>query len=397
MAKDDGSGEKTEEATPKRLRDARKRGDVAKSRDLTGTLGLAFAMVLIAFALGQGIERLADLTIDAMSIPDLPFEVAAQQLSNSAVSTFLILSTVILLPIAIVGMLVEFLQTGPIFALEKIQPKLENLNPVAGVQRMFSLDNFVELLKSLGKTAVLGIIAWFVIKGAIAELALLPANEPMLILPAVWSMAVRLFGWTLGIFLAIMALDLAYQRHSYAKKMRMSIRDIKKEHKDNEGDPQLKGQRRQLQQEWSQESANNASRTASVMVVNPTHIAIAIRYDKEELPVPIVTAKGEDEQARSMRDAANEACVPVLRNQAVARQLLADVDEGDPVPRELFDVVAEIIMWARQTKDRLDPHQRWRNNESTPKKPLKAPGEDLSVYPPELELFAHRRAATTES
>ncbi|MFK7855264.1 MAG: type III secretion system export apparatus subunit SctU [Granulosicoccus sp.] len=391
MANNENSGEKTEPATPKRLRDARKRGDVAKSRDLTGTLGLAFSMVLIIFALGQGIDRLADLTIDAMSIQDQPFEVAAQQLSQSAISTFLILSALVLLPIALFGMLVEFLQTGPIFALEKMQPKLENLNPAAGIKKMFSLDNLVELLKTLAKTAVLGVIAWFVIRGAVSELMNLPANEPMLIITAVKSMAIQLFGWTLAVFVAIMALDAAYQQHAYAKKMRMSIRDIKKEHKDNEGDPLLKGQRKQLQQEWSQESANNSSRSASVMVVNPTHIAIAIRYDKEDTPVPTVTAKGQDEQARAMRDAANDAHVPVLRNQQLARRLLAEVDEGDVVPRELFDVVAEVILWARQTREKLDPHTRWRSAKpQSTNQGLKAPGEDLSVYPAELDLFSHR-------
>lgn len=391
MANDDNSGEKTEPATPKRLRDARKRGDVAKSRDLTGTLGLAFSMVLIIFALGQGIDRLADLTIDAMSVQNQPFEVTAQQLSQSAISTFLVLSALVLLPIALFGMLVEFLQTGPIFALEKMQPKLENLSPAAGIKKMFSLDNLVELLKTLAKTAVLGVIAWFVIRGAISELMNLPANEPMLIITAVKSMAIHLFGWTLAVFVAIMALDAAYQQHAYAKKMRMSIRDIKKEHKDNEGDPMLKGQRKQLQQEWSQESANNASRSASVMVVNPTHIAIAIRYDKEDTPVPTVTAKGQDEQARAMRDAANDSHVPVLRNQQLARQLLAEVDEGDVVPRELFDVVAEIILWAHQTREKLDPHTRWRSEKpASTNQAIQAPGEDLSVYPPELDLFSHR-------
>lgn len=390
MAEESNSGEKTEPATAKRLRDARKRGDIAKSKDLTGTLGLAFSMVLITFALGQGIERLADLTIDAMSVHDLPFSVISQQLTNSAISTFLVLSATILIPIALFGMLVEFLQAGPVFALEKMQPKLENLNPAAGIKKMFSIDNFVELMKTLAKTILLGTIAWLVIRGAIGELMNLPASDPLLVIEAVKSMAIRLFGWTLGIFLLIMGMDAAYQRHAYAKKMRMSISDIKKEHKDNEGDPMLKGQRRQLQQEWSQESSNQAARTASVMVVNPTHIAIAINYDKDTTPVPTVTAKGQDAQARAMRDAANDAHVPVLRNQELARRLLADVDEGDVVPRELFDVVAEIIMWARQTSDKLDPHTRWRDGtENKPDTDLPAPGEDLSVYPPTLDLFTH--------
>ncbi|ASJ70496.1 type III secretion system export apparatus subunit SctU [Granulosicoccus antarcticus] len=393
MSDDQNSGEKTEPATSKRLRDARKRGDIPKSKDMTGTLGLAFTMVLIIFAMDHSIEQLVDLTIEAIAHHDLPFETLAQSLTQKAVKTFLLISATILLPIALFGMLIEFLQTGPIFAFDKIQPKLSNLSPAAGIKKMFSMDNFVELMKSLGKTAVLGTIAWFTIAAALQELIKLPANDPMLILIAIKSMCIMLFGWTLGVFLAIMALDAAYQHYAYAKKMRMSISDIKKEHKDNEGDPMLKGQRRQLQQEWSQESANGAARSASVLVVNPTHIAIAIRYDKDEMPVPTITAMAQDENARAMRDAAHEAHVPVLRNQQLARQLLNDVEEGDVVPRELFDVVAEIILWARQTREKLDPHASWktssveRNQNGVPKT-LPPPGEDLSQYPPELELFA---------
>lgn len=386
MADDQNSGEKTEPATPKRLRDARKRGDIAKSKDLTSTLGLAFSMVLITYALGLGIEKLADLTIDAMSVQDLPFDTLVRQLSQSAISTLLIMSATILLPIALFGLLIEFLQAGPIFALEKIQPKLSNLDPAAGVKKMFSMDNLVELFKNLGKTLALALIAWFTIKASLAELTLLPSHDPMLIVTAARTMALKLFGWTLGVFLFLTTLDAAWQQYTYAKKQRMSIKDIKKEHKDNEGDPMLKGQRRQLQQEWSQESASNAARSASVLVVNPTHIAIAIRYDKEDMPVPIVTAKAQDEQARAMRDAAHEAFVPVLRNQQLARQLLADVDEGDVVPRELFDIVAEIILWARQTRDKLDPHTRWNNSDQSSAKAVTAPGEDLSVYPPVIPL-----------
>lgn len=388
MAEDQNSGDKTEPATAKRLRDARKRGDIAKAKDLTSTIGLAFSMVLIAFALGESIEQLASLAINVLSIPATPFDILSRQISRTAIDTFLSISALLLLPIALFGLLLEFLQTGPVFALEKIQPKLENLNPGTGIKKMFSLDNLVELFKNLARTAVLVLVTWFVTKAAIADLMVLPNNDPMFIAASVQSMAFRLFAWTLAVFLFIMALDAAYQHHAYAKKMRMSIRDIKKEHKDNEGDPMLKGQRRQLQQEWSQESANQASRAASVMVVNPTHIAIAIRYDKEDTPVPIITAMGQDESARAMRAAANDACVPVLRNQQLARQLLVDVEVGDPVPRELFDVVAEIILWARQTSYRLDPHQRWNSAlAETSDELIVAPGEDLSVYPPTVALF----------
>lgn len=387
MSQGQGSGEKTEPATPKRLREARKKGDVAKSKDVSGTLGFAFITTLIFMAMGHISDQLGELIISAIQFIDAPFAMASQQLGMMALYSFLMVSALVLLPVALFGMLVEFLQTGPVFAMDKLTPKLSNLNPGSGIKKMFSMDNLVELIKSTGKTLILGVIAWLTIGNSLNQLVLLPSGNVPSIISAISHMIIELLGWTLGIFLIFMAMDAAYQHHAYAKKMRMSVQDIKKEHKDNEGDPQLKGQRRQLQQEWSQESATQAARQASVLVVNPTHIAIAIRYDKYDTPVPIVSAKGEDENARAMRDAANESNVPVLRNQPLARQLLADVDEGDVVPRELFDIVAQVILWARHTAEKMDPNQHLRHYGSPSQQPPDAPGEDLTHYPASINLF----------
>jgi len=381
MANQESSGDKTENATPKRLRDARKRGDVAKSRDVTNTLSLAFTLVLFALAMGAGFERLAGLTIDAMASPGQRFDVAMAELGGAAVAAFLILSAIVLLPIAAFGLLVEFLQTGPIFALDKVKPNLENVDPVGGIKRMFSLDNFVEVLKSIGKTAILFTVLWLIVSRVIDELAWLPANGPGALVDATTALLLRLLGWTLGIFLVIMALDGAYQQHSYAKKMRMSVRDIRQESKDSEGDPMVKGQRRQMHKEFAEESASDAARSATVLVVNPTHVAVAIRYERDAQPVPIVTAMAQDEAARSMRDAAHERHVPVLRNERLARTLLADVEEGDAVPRALFDVVAEVILWAMRTSEAIARDRGVVAPWTAVEPPGEPPGEDLTEYP----------------
>lgn len=388
MANQGDSGDKTEKATPKRLRDARKRGDVPKSKDVTNTLGLAFTLALFALVFGYGITRLASLLTHAISITDQPFEIALKGLATDAFEVLLALSAIVLLPIAAFGMLVEFLQSGPIFALDKVKPKLENLSPVSGVQRMFSMDNFVEVLKSIGKTAILFVILWFVVSFAFSELAWLPASESGVLVDAVRVLLIRLFGWTLGIFLLIMALDAAYQQHSFAKKMRMSIRDIRQEGKDSEGDPMVKGQRRQMHKEFAEESASDAARSATVLVVNPTHVAVAILYDKDTQPVPIVTAKAQDAVALAMRDAAAERHVPVVRNERLARTLLADVDEGDIIPRGMFDVVAEVILWATRTRALIDHHSDAALAMTTAEPPGPAPGEDLTDYPEDLDLAA---------
>jgi len=242
------------------------------------------------------------------------------------------------------------------------------------------MDNVVEVIKSIAKTAILFLVGWIVIQALLPDIVNLPLSNPGSIVNTSWVLMLYLFGWTISIFVLITALDAGYQKYSYLKKMRMSIRDIRQKNKDTEGDPLIKGHRRQTAQEWAQESASQAAGDASVLIVNPTHVAIAISYDKEATPVPLVIAKGEDHIARAMREAAEFAGVPILRNQQLARKLLADADEGELVPRALFDIIAEVILWSQTAQERVD-HERenrflmWQGKTQT------APGEDLTQYP----------------
>ena len=185
-------------------------------------------------------------------------------------------------------------------------------------------------------------------------LVLLPANTTGQVAQGLARLTSLLLGWTLTFFFIITALDTIYRHNAFAKKMKMSMRDIRKETKGNEGDPMIKGQRRQIHREMGEESATGAASAARVLVVNPTHVAIAIRFDSDDAQVPIVTAKGEHHVARAMRDAANGNTVPVVRNERLARTLLADVDGGDAVPEGLFDIVAEIIFWACRVNERVE-------------------------------------------
>ena len=395
MADQGNTGEKTEKATPKKLRDARKRGEVAKSKDLTASLGFAFAVVLLWSAAGWGTDRLVALFDQTLRFGDVPFLDALRRHGRDAAELFVLLSAAALVPIAAVGMLVEFLQAGPVLAFEKVKPQLSNLDPVAGIKKMFGADNLVELVKSVAKTATLFFVLWHVVSTLVGTLVWLPAAEPGHAIAVLGGALARLVGWTLGIFLLFTAFDAAWQRYSFGKKQRMSVSDVKKEFKDSEGDPMIKGQRRRMHEEWSQEGPAEAAREATVLVVNPTHVAVALRYDAEEEPVPLVTAVGEHEVAQAMRDAANEAHVPVLRNELLARTLLRDAEPGDYVPRELFDIVAEVVLWARRASDSmLSPVERERRAElarrdgaagagdaSEEDDPPRVPGEDLTDYP----------------
>ena len=251
---------------------------------------------------------------------------------------------------------------------------------------MFSLDNLVELLKSILKTALVGTIAWLALKTLLPDLPLLANSRPETVGSALWHASWTLLAWATGSFLLVSALDLAWQRYTFTKKMRMSMRDIRQEMKDAEGDPHLKGQRKQLQQEWAQQSANKAAAGAHVLVVNPTHVAIAIDYHRDRCPVPTVTAKAQDDDALTMREAAQEAGVPVLRNIELARQLLADTETGDIVPAELFDIIATVVLWAQDVRHELELAQERANNAAPNTGPRAAkrpaPGEDLTRYGP---------------
>jgi type III secretion protein U len=373
MAQDSDSGDKTEQPTPKKLLDARKKGQIAKSRDVTSTVTLFVALTLVLLALGYAGTQLAALLETSIALVQEPFENAAPRLARAALAAWLALSAAVLVPMAAVGVLTEYLQAGPVFALERVKPNLEHLNPVQGVKRMFSLDTLIELVKAVLKSAALLAIGWLAIRSLLPELALLPlTREPEALAHALGISARNVLIWSVTLFVLLALLDAAYQRWSFMKKMRMSRRDIRQEMKDAEGDPYVKQQRRQVHHEWSQRNAANAARDANVLVVNPTHVAIAIDYDRETCPVPTIAAKGEDATARAMREAAEAAGVPVVRNVPLARDLLARGEEGELIPADLFDVIAEVVLWAREVRDELA--------HGAPRKRA-PPGEDLTRYP----------------
>jgi type III secretion YscU/HrpY family protein len=390
MAED--SGDKTEKPTPKKLQDARKKGDVPKSKEITSTLLLLVWLGLGSFAVTQAVERLGALfeaffTTVGRGWALTGYAGAVRALGMQALEAGLLLTALLLAPVAAAGLLIDFLQIGPVLAFDKVKPKLENMDPVGGVKRMFSMDNLIEVLKAIVKAALMLFIGWMVLRAAVPQLVGLarsPQQSPQLIGALAWDLTSRLVMWTLGVFAFVALLDVVWQRHSFMKKMRMSLHDIKQEFKENEGDPHIKQQRQQAHQEWSQRNQTQAARNANVLVVNPTHVAIAIDYDRESSPVPTIAAKGEDHVARAMREAAEEAGVPIVRNVPLARDLLKRGEVGEIVPGDLFEIIAEVVLWAREVRERVDAQRR--ESDGDPQSPLpapriKAPGEDLTHYP----------------
>ncbi|MGE0802449.1 MAG: type III secretion system export apparatus subunit SctU [Lautropia sp.] len=390
MSGSDDSGDKTEKPTPKRLDDARKKGQVVKSRDVTGTVGLIVWLGIAALAVGYAAVRFEALCEALFATigrgwTHTGFAAAARQLGAQAAEAALMLAAMVLVPPAVVDLLADFLQAGPVLSFEKLVPKLENLNPVEGVKRMFSLDNLVELLKSIAKTALLFFAGWLLVRSALPDLVALarrPDLPAQVVGAMLWRLTLQLMIWTIALYGLVAVLDAAYQRYTFTKKLRMSLRDIKQEMKESEGDPHIKQHRRQMHQEWSQRNAQQAASNANVLIVNPTHIAIAIDYDRDDNPVPTIAAKAEGHAALAMREAAEQAGVPIVRNIPLARDLLARAEIGEIVPADLFDIIAEVILWAAEVRAEVDA-QRSRDLIPPPHRRVAVPGEDLTRYPEE--------------
>ena len=379
MADEQDSGERTEQPTARRLRDARKRGDVHKSREIATTAGRLAMLVVSSLMVGFAGSRLAALFDLAIASIGKPFGAASQELGWAAAIALVTLVLAFAVPIAMVALLSDFLQVGPVFSFEKVRPRFDRLDPVAGLKRMFSTDNLVELFKSLAKTVLLAMIAWLVLRQMLGKATPLIHGGAQALGEAIRVSLVQLVAWTVAIFAVIAVADALYQRRSFLNKMRMSMSEIKRENKEDGGDPYLKQRRRELHQEWAQRNSMAATEQAHLLVVNPTHVAIALAYDPEKTPVPMVSAKGEDALALEMRERARDAGVPILRDIGLARSLLARARVGDVVPDDLFDAVAQAIVWARGVRARAATQ----SEQSAPEAEVKALSANDPQHPQE--------------
>jgi type III secretion protein U len=295
-------------------------------------------------------DRTSGLFEFALSRVDLDAPNAMSEIGMAALKTFLILTVVPLGIVGAIGMLTEFLQVGVVFAPKKITPDMTKLNPADGLKRVFSMDNLFELAKSILKTTLLATLIVLVIRHYLADILEVPAAGMTAYIGLDQRLIVALGGWTVLLFAFISIADFIYQKYSHRKRLRMSKADVKREHKQEEGDPHLRHQRKALQRQWSRQNVREAAREATALLVNPTHIAVAIRYEPEETAVPMITAKGEGDLAKLMRQEAEAAGVPIIRDVLLARALNYYGDEEDFIPEEYFDAVAEIIAWAERVR-----------------------------------------------
>jgi type III secretion protein U len=341
------NSEKSHEPTPHKLRDARNKGDIYKSNDLSSVATLLAALLSFSVFSVLITEHLLGLFSLSLKFEGLDFSNLLRRMIGNSFEILLVVTALLVIPAAILGVLTEFFQVGFLFASEKVNPDINKINPAEGLKRLFSMNNLITSIKSFFKAALVLIICTIFIQKSLSDLLNLFYAKPQITLSLLWEYALKIFLWISIIFLIIGMLDYFYQRHSYMQRQRMSDSEIKQEFKQSEGDPEIKNQRRQLHKEWSSRSVTQATKMANALVTNPTHIAIAIHYDSEVSPLPMVIAKGEGAIAALMRKTAVEHSIPVIENVKLARGLNDDAELDAAIPEEYFEAVAEVLLWAQ--------------------------------------------------
>ena len=338
------SGEKTEEPTQKKIDDSRRKGQVWKSRDLTGVAVFLVGLGALKATWDLVESRLMNLFqfgFDAVAHPQ-GLEIAIPTLLFDAVTTVMLLSLPVAAAGAILGALVDFLQVGPIFTMETLQFKLDKLNPIEGIKNMVSKKQIVEILKSTVKICVTGYVVFGVVRDAMPMVVGTIGHDIHTIFMVMGELVYRVAIRVGILFLVFSIFDVWWQHRVYYKDLMMTKEEVKKEYKESEGDPHHKAHRKQLHQEILESAQMEAVAGADVVVTNPDHVAVALKYDKEKDTAPRVIAKGIDLKAESIKALARKGDVSILRNVPLAHSLLR-VDVGQEIPEELYDAVAEVL------------------------------------------------------
>ncbi len=358
MAEEDSGQEKTEQPTPKRIKEAREKGDVPRSKELT-TMLVLMAAVLGAFVFGgQLVERMIgvmehNFLLDRTAVFDNNAMIA--HLGMSVREAGLALA-------GIFGLIVVAAIVGPIalggwnFSAQALQPKGSRIDPLAGIKRMFSLKSMVELFKALGKFALVGGFAMLILWQIQGEIIALGNSPERPAIQAALEIVVWVFMALSAVLIIIAAIDVPYQLYDYTHKMKMTLQEVKDEMKNTEGKPEVKGRIRQLQREISQRRMMKEVPEADVVITNPTHYAVAIRYDSESRNAPIVVAKGVDFVALKIREIAAEYDVPILEAPPLARAIYHSTELDDEIPSGMFTAVAQVLAYVYQLKRFRDHH-----------------------------------------
>lgn len=361
FAKEGMGGEKTEPATQKKLDDARKEGQVAKSREIANGMGLLALFLILRFYVGiMGTQLMGVFQSVYNKIPDVTtfWHGYMPETDISAIFKWFVLRLLLIIaPILIIGVIVAFLcdvvQVKWKPTTKPLKPKFNKMNPISGFKKIISVNSLVELIKSIAKILLIVYICYgylqdkWVILFNLYDVTLLQALQ--VISKTVTDLGIRIA----ALYMIIALADYIYQKVKFKNDMKMTKQEIKEEYKQQEGDPQIKGKIRQKMMEASRRRMMQDLPKADVVITNPTHYAVAIKYDPEVADAPLVIAKGEDYLAARIKEIAKENHIEIVENKPLARMLYANVDVGQAVPPELYQAVAEVLAFVYHLQGKI--------------------------------------------
>ena len=361
FAKDGPGGEKTEQPTSKKLSDARKKGQVSKSKEVATCAGLLSAFILLKLYLGSLGTGFLNLFGGLYSMIPSTIQQYDGNIPQQAILYYIRLAMIriilMVLPFLLVSFIVAFVcdlvQVKWKVSTEPLKPKFSKLNPISGFKKFLSLNSLVELLKSLIKLVLVGYMVYSYLKGQVNQIFMLLdmsiGQSLMLIGNIVTDLGIRIS----ALYVVIAAADYKYQKWKFNEDMKMTKQEVKDEFKEQEGDPQIKGKQRQRMREASMRRMMQQLPTADVVITNPTHYAVAIRYRRDEDDAPVVIAKGADYLAQKIKDIARDNDIYIMEDKPLARMLYANVEIDQAIPPELYEAVANVLAFVYQMQGKI--------------------------------------------
>ncbi len=352
---DDSFGERTEKATGRRRTEARKKGNVAKSREISSVAvlftGLSVLYLLSGYVVRQLSIMMAQGLMKAGSV-SLTLENAVALQGEILWGVFQVLAP-IFAGIVAMAVLSNYVQVGNLLTFEALQPKFSRLNPISGFSRLMSKESFAELAKSILKLLIIGWVAYSTIRKEVPEIVALTDQEVGSIFGYISLISARILFKTLIVMILLAALDYAFQRWNYEKGLRMTKREVQEEFKQTEGDPQIKSRIRSIQRELARKRMMAEVPKADVVITNPTHLAVALHYQKEEMAAPRVLAKGAGYVAEKIREIALAHRIPIIENKPLAQALFKTVELGQSIPSNLYQIVADVLAHVYRLKKKV--------------------------------------------
>jgi len=348
---------KTEDPSQKKLDDAQKKGDVVKSQEVNNWFMIAGSGLLFSIMATPTTQGLFSSLKMLMTNAD-QFQIGGNALNSFMSNLAFTIMLVALIPLAVLaffGIAANLVQHRPLLSIEPITPKLSKINPIEGAKRMFGTEALVNFLKGLVKIGVVGGIVFAVIWPERDRFETMVMVDPALILPDFQALGLKVFGAVVAIVTVIALADYVYQRNRWWTRLKMTVQEVRDEYKQMEGSPEIKGRIRAIRNERSRQRMMANVPKATVVITNPTHFAVALKYDRD-MAAPICVAKGADDVAFRIREMAKEHDVPIVENPPLARALFASVDIDDTIPAEHFKAVAQVIGFVM----RMRPKAAWK-------------------------------------